>query len=150
MIGKRDAKRCLSLKRRLLHSSRIKLGEENVSEDVVALKRPDQTRRDNENGNDAAIPLEENGVLNLCVLPSTFNFEDGSNRRKEAAGHVSDNADTTEGKSPDKTITGAKGTWHQHPVKKYNALCPPHGPRTSGLFREFQKKYKKMQPSTDE
>ncbi|XP_035497486.2 uncharacterized protein si:ch211-106e7.2 [Scophthalmus maximus] len=150
MIGKRDAKRCLSLKRRLLHSSRIKLGEENVSEDVVALKRHDQTRRDDENGNDAAIPLEENGVLNLCVLPSTFNTEDGSNRRKEAAGHVSDNADTTEGKRPDKTITGAKGTWHQHPVKKYNPLCPPHGPRTSGLFREFQKKYKKMQPSTDE
>ncbi|XP_023271265.1 uncharacterized protein LOC111661819 [Seriola lalandi dorsalis] len=144
-----NTKRSLSLKRRKSFANN--LGEENMMNHAVTLERPHQERSDAEDGSHAVMPLEENSVLKFSVLPNTFNFVDGSKRRKESTDPVSDNADFVErkDKSPCITILRAKGTWFARPEKKYYPLHSPSVPKTSIVFQEFQKKYiEKTQPST--
>ncbi|XP_040895212.1 uncharacterized protein si:ch211-106e7.2 [Toxotes jaculatrix] len=145
-----NTKRRLSLKRRSAVSNRLKLGEEDMREDVATRKWPGQERRNAENGSHAVVPLEENSGLRFSVLPDTFSFADGSNSRKGDA--AADNSDLVEGKdrSLSKTTTTAKDTWCPRSEKRFCPLRSPPVPNTSSLFQEFQKKYmEKRRPSMD-
>ncbi|XP_039989023.1 uncharacterized protein si:ch211-106e7.2 [Xiphias gladius] len=149
-----NTKRYLRRRRRRRESlsNRLRLGEENTRKDAVTLKRPDQKRSNTENGSHAVTPLKGNNVLRFSVLPNTFNFVDGSNGRKETTDPMSDNSDLVEvkDKSPSKSMTRTRGTWYSRPEKTYCLLRSPPVPKTSSLFKEFQRKFmEKTQPSTD-
>ncbi|XP_018519870.1 uncharacterized protein si:ch211-106e7.2 isoform X2 [Lates calcarifer] len=146
-IWNTNTKCFLGLKRSRSLSNRLKLGEENMRRNVVSLKRSNQERSDAERGYCAVKPTAEKNVLRFSVLPNTFNFVDGSNRRKETTDPMSG---TRRYRSSSKTIKTARGSWCPRPEKKYCPLDSPPVTNTSSLFQEFQKKYKdKTQPSTD-
>ncbi|KAM9352203.1 protein AMN1 homolog [Symphorus nematophorus] len=100
------------------------------------------------------MPLHENNVLRFSVLPNTFTLmdKDGSNESKETKDPVPDKPTLAEekDKSSNKTIM-VTATWYPNPEKKFGPLRSPPIPKTSSVFREFQKKYmEKKQPSMDE
>ncbi|XP_034541715.1 uncharacterized protein si:ch211-106e7.2 [Notolabrus celidotus] len=84
-------------------------------------------------------PQQENIILKFSVLPTTFNFEDEPHETKTPNNPAPDETEEDEGKSSVNTFTREKGSWNKHAEKKY---CPLR--QSSGLFQEFQKKYKKL------
>ncbi|XP_023118180.2 uncharacterized protein si:ch211-106e7.2 [Amphiprion ocellaris] len=97
-------------------------------------------------------PLHENSILKFCVLPNTFDFKHGSEKRKESTDPASDKPDHAkeENQHSNRIILKIKGTWYPNPEKKYKPICPSPVPKTSSLFHEFKKKYIKKTSSTDE
>ncbi|XP_034734198.1 uncharacterized protein si:ch211-106e7.2 isoform X2 [Etheostoma cragini] len=131
-----NPKTSLSLKRRLSLSDRPRRGEERTKKDTVTLGRPaKQKRSEAENGGRRVPPLHIKSVLKFSVLPNTFNFKDGSNGTMETTDPAPDMADLGK-KSPNRTVTSARGAWFPDPEKKCCAST-----KSDGLFSEFQKKY---------
>ncbi|XP_022078573.2 uncharacterized protein si:ch211-106e7.2 [Acanthochromis polyacanthus] len=87
--------------------------------------------------------LHENSILKFCVLPNTFDFKHGSDKRKESTDPASDKPDHAkeENQHSNRIILKIKGTWYPNPEKKYKPLRPSAVPKTSSLFHEFKKKY---------
>ncbi|XP_008285341.1 uncharacterized protein LOC103361112 [Stegastes partitus] len=141
-----NSKRCRNLKRKRSLSIRLKTGK---------VKKPNQPdgreRSDTKNGSSKIMPLQEN-VLKFCVLPKTFDFKDGSHRRKEPTDCAPDKPNHAKEKHQhsSKSHFKVKGSWCPNPEERYKPLCPSPVPKTASVFYEFQKKYvKKVQSSTD-
>ncbi|XP_032379930.1 protein AMN1 homolog isoform X2 [Etheostoma spectabile] len=141
-----NTKTSLSRKRRLPLSNGLRRGEERTKRDTVTLGRPaKQKRSEAENGGLRVPPLHIKNILKFSVLPNTFNFKDGCNGTKETTDPDPDQADLGKDKSPNRTVTSARGAWFPDPEKKCCALT-----KSDGLFSEFQKKYtKRTQLSMD-
>ncbi|XP_068595820.1 uncharacterized protein si:ch211-106e7.2 [Brachionichthys hirsutus] len=143
----RNANCRLSLKRRRVFlSGQLKEREPMKEQDGV--REPEDRMKMKGHQKDAA--LQEN-VLKFKVLPNTFCFRDGFNEKKQTSDSVSNKPVLDKGKHKDSgnTVKG-KGEWFP-PHSEKGCLRPKiPAPKTSGLFHEFQRKYKKMtKPSVE-
>ncbi|XP_059192103.1 uncharacterized protein si:ch211-106e7.2 [Centropristis striata] len=132
---------CLNLKRRRSVIDEHKHKEE--AKRTTLIQSADQERRQADSGSDAAVPLQSKDVLKFSVLPNTFDFQDGSFRKKKPTHPVPYKPDPVGKKDQrHRPIVSTRGIWFPNPEKKYRPLSPAV-PKTSSLFNEYQKKYKK-------
>lgn len=76
---KRNASRCMSLKRKTPFSDQPGQGKEKMQRSAFTADH----RSRFENKSHVVKPIQETSVLKFSVLPTTFNFQDGSNQGKE-------------------------------------------------------------------
>ncbi|XP_029992968.1 protein AMN1 homolog [Sphaeramia orbicularis] len=94
----------------------------------------------------------EDSILGFDVLPKTFSFKDGSNKKSNTTDSVTDQSIPTEAdkERSSKAVKRKRGTWYSKPAKMYSPLRPTTVQATSDVFHEFQKKYmEKTQTPTD-
>ncbi|XP_051238328.1 uncharacterized protein si:ch211-106e7.2 [Dicentrarchus labrax] len=137
----RKTKRCLSLKKRRSLSNELKCREKTKKD---AITQPADEKSNNGNGS-YRVMSKGNNILKFSVLPKTFIFKDGSNEGKQTNDPVSDKPglDERKDKTPNTTVTTDRGTWYPDPEKRSCPLSLRPDRKTSSVFEEFQKKYKK-------
>ncbi|XP_074534604.1 uncharacterized protein LOC141797090 [Halichoeres trimaculatus] len=85
-------------------------------------------------------PHQDNIILKFSVLPETFSFRDEPHNTESTTDPAPNTTEHAERKHSNKSDIREKGTWSKHSEKKY---CPLMG-KTSSIFQEFKKKYKKL------
>ncbi|XP_074532997.1 uncharacterized protein LOC141796032 [Halichoeres trimaculatus] len=85
-------------------------------------------------------PHQDNIILKFSVLPETFSFRDEPHNTESTTDPAPNTTEHAERKHSNKSDIREKGTWSKHSEKKYRPLMG----KTSSIFQEFKKKYKKL------